>query len=122
MKAALLCAFALVSCATPSAGTKCDAGVAYCSSATAALSCQSGAFVPYACTGPKGCSLGKDRAVMCDQSTGAAPGAPCFAEYEGKGQCKKDGTGYLQCKSGAWVESVCAVGTKCADDGGLSCK
>lgn len=109
-------------CAIPAVGTRCDAGAAYCSSKTAALTCQGGALVPYACSGPKGCTLGPGRAVLCDQSAGAAIGSSCFPEYAGKGQCLMDGTGLLQCLGGSWTAVACPQGTNCKDDGGVSCR
>lgn len=122
MKALALLLLCLSACAIPVSGTRCDAGVAYCSSATAALSCQGGTLMPYACMGPKGCVLGAGRAVLCDQSQGATAGAPCFPEYEGHGQCAKDGTGYFLCMKGSWVQLACNVGTSCHEDGGVACR
>jgi hypothetical protein len=121
VKAALLSLLALLSCAHV-AGTKCDAGAAFCTSATATLACQNGVLVPFACPGPNGCTRHGDRVVHCDQSEGVAPGAACSPEYEGHGNCLGDKTGRLTCKGGLWELSICAVGTRCTDNGDAFCK
>ena len=121
------CVFALIAivlltgCATPKAGTPCPtADAAYCLDGGVARSCQGGVLVDYPCTGPQKCQVMPSKAVMCDQSSGAFAGGSCLPPYMGLGQCAADG-GYLVCTNGKWVHLACAQGTKCHDDGGVSC-
>lgn len=118
----LLLISCLAACATPGAGSRCDAGEAYCSSPTAALACQNGMLAPYTCAGPKGCVKGSKSAVLCDQTADVA-GQPCFPEYAGKGHCSADAGSTLQCLNGAWTAVACDPGKSChLDDGGVSCR
>lgn len=120
---ALLLAVSVACTHIPAIGDKCKMGDAFCLDGRTSLACRDGALSLFACPGPKGCAVDAQRAVTCDQSRNVAPGEACLPEYEGRGQCAKEPTSYLQCAMGAWVKLACPGGTTCQlDGGGLACK
>lgn len=124
MRAALLLVLFGCTHVPPAIGDRCAAGAAHCLNFQASLACKDGALALFPCSGPKGCAVGADRAVMCDQSQGMAPGEICFPAYEGKGQCMtSEPANILHCAKGSWVKLACPEGTACQSaEGDLVCR
>lgn len=130
----LLALVGWLSCVSvPPAGSACQEGVAYCKGPNEAYSCTGGQLKSYPCLGPKGCKVSGDQSVLCDQSSAARPGDPCFKDYEGTSHCAPPPAGwpggmppnpaYLLCASGSWVQVPCPPGKSCQKEGGgIICK
>lgn len=112
-----------IACAhIPAIGERCNPGDMHRVDARTALACRDNQLALFSCPGPKGCVAGAERVVSCDQSRNVAPTEACLPEYEGRGQCGKDGS-LLQCTHGSWVKLACPSGLNCRDSGGsIACE
>ena len=117
----LACGVALWGC-VHKVGDPCYTGDSFCADGGVCLTCQQSKLAPYLCGGAKGCHEDGSRNITCDQSANAAAGGLCFSEYEGKAQCRNDGTGYLTCTQGVWTATSCPSSTTCKDIGGVACQ
>lgn len=119
----LLSLISLLACAHRT-GDVCAEGDAFCGPPDApktALVCKDGKLARYECLGPKGCAKDETRTILCDQSSGALVGQPCFPAYEKMGQCS--GAALLQCSGGTWAQVACPSGKTCSSAGGfVACK